>query len=73
MSRTRKGSKPPGYEFWSRRPQSGGKGAASKGFCHRQERAQGKTETQDEIEQAQQGEPGEPCKPNNGKTTTHGS
>ena len=39
MSRSRKGSKPPGYEFWSPRPQSGGKGAESKRICHKQERA----------------------------------
>ena len=39
MSRTVKGSKPGGYEFWSRRPQCGGRGAISKKFCHKQERA----------------------------------
>lgn len=43
MSRTRKGSKAPGYEFWSRRPYSGiGHGPVCKRICHGMERAQAK-------------------------------
>lgn len=49
MSRSRKGSKHPGYEFWSRRPQSGGVGAISKRFCHQQERAESKRIIQQEV------------------------
>ena len=46
MSRTRKGSKGPGYEFWSKRP---GKGRMSSGpyaklLTHRAERQEGKEE-----------------------------
>ena len=44
MSRTKKSSKPPGYEFWSRRPGSnkGGcsPGSASKRHTHKAERQQ---------------------------------
>lgn len=49
MSRTKKGSKPSGYEFWSRRPQCGGRGRISKTFCHRQERAIAKRELEAEL------------------------
>lgn len=49
MSRTKTGGKPSGYEFWSRRPQSGGKGKVSKIFCHRQERASAKRELKEEL------------------------
>jgi hypothetical protein len=49
MSRTKRGSKPPGWEFWSRRPQSGGVGAESKRICHSQERMQKKELLQDEL------------------------
>lgn len=46
MSRTKKSSKAPGYEFWSRRPGSnkGGcsPGAASKRHTHKAERQQGR-------------------------------
>lgn len=49
MSRTKKGSKPPGYEFWSRRPQCGGVGSESKRICHRQERMQKKELLLDEM------------------------
>ena len=51
MSRTKKGSKAPGWEFWSRRPQCGGVGAESKRLCHRQERMQKKEQLLDEIQQ----------------------
>lgn len=49
MSRTNRGGKAGGYEFWSRRPQSGGKGRVSKTFCHRQERAIAKRELKEEL------------------------
>lgn len=49
MSRTNKGGKPGGYEFWSRRPQSGGRGRISKTFCHRQERAIAKQELKETL------------------------
>lgn len=39
MSRTKKGSKPPGYDFWSRRPKSS---KNCKDLTHRAERKQGK-------------------------------
>lgn len=45
MSRTKKGSKAPGFEFWSRRPgnrHGGGVGAAAKTETHRRERQQRK-------------------------------
>lgn len=54
MSRSRKGSKAPGYEFWSPRPQSGGVGAISKHFCHKQERAQSKLIVLKELHQLEQ-------------------
>ena len=50
MSRTKKGKKPMGYEYWSRRPGSNrhgsGPGPEAKRFTHRAERRQGKKETQ---------------------------
>lgn len=49
MSRTIKGKKPPGYEFWSRRPQCGGVGPESKRICHSQERMQKKEQVLDEL------------------------
>lgn len=49
MSRTKRGSKPPGYEFWSRRPQCGGVGPESKKICHSQERAQAKEATREAL------------------------
>jgi hypothetical protein len=46
MSRTKHGSKAPGYEYWSKRPgsNSGGSvpGKVSKRFTHRAERRLGK-------------------------------
>ncbi len=45
MSRTRRGSKPPGYEFWSARPGNrygGATGRYAKKRTHSAERAQGK-------------------------------
>jgi hypothetical protein len=49
MSRTRKSTKAPGYEYWSRRPGSNGggcsPGAASKRHTHRAERQQAQRET----------------------------
>ena len=51
MSRTRKGSKPPGYEFWSKRPAGqGGRGAYAKKITHKVERLDGKTDTRQEAE-----------------------
>jgi hypothetical protein len=38
MSRTRKGGKAPGYEFWSARPGRGGRGRHAKNITHRVER-----------------------------------
>ena len=43
MSRTIKGSKGPGYDYWSRRPYSGrGFGPGVKQLCHRAERQAGR-------------------------------
>jgi len=43
MSRTVKGSKGCGFDFWSRRPHSSsGHGRIVKTFCHRVERRQSK-------------------------------
>jgi len=48
MSRTKKGSKGPGYEFWSRRPNKGrDPGKDTKKNTHRLERKAGKQEAQD--------------------------
>ena len=46
MSHTKKGSKGPGYEYWSRRPAKGATdpGKASKTITHRLERAAAKRE-----------------------------
>lgn len=49
MSRTRKGSKGPGYEYWGRRPTKGrDPGKTTKKTTHRMERAEGKREAKDE-------------------------
>lgn len=57
MSRTKKGAKPPGYDFWSRRPHSGnGFGPVVKNFTHRVERQQAK----DQIRQQLKEKPNEP-------------
>jgi hypothetical protein len=45
MSRTKKGGKGPGYEYWTARPGSrcgGSPGAATKRLTHRSERQDGK-------------------------------
>lgn len=43
MARTKKGSKSPGYEFWSKRPRSGDVACKkNKQACHRIERARAK-------------------------------
>lgn len=50
MSRTKKGSKGPGYEFWSRRPSKfkfPSPGKDTKKNTHRMERKAGKQESQD--------------------------
>lgn len=50
MSRSKRGSKAPGYEFWSRRPCSGsGYGKYYKKFCHRIERQDNKRIVIDEL------------------------
>lgn len=50
MSRTRKGSKPPGYEYWSARPLSGSPpGKAVKKMTHKIERQQNKRHARKEA------------------------
>ena len=50
MSRTKKGSKPPGYEYWTRRPASGCvPGTGTKQLTHQIERAQGRQELHREL------------------------
>jgi hypothetical protein len=44
MSRTRRGSKAPGFEFWSARPGGGGTGKVGKQITHRAERNENKRE-----------------------------
>ena len=39
MSRTKKGSKPVGYDFWSRRSPAGNSGKIAKNITKREERA----------------------------------
>lgn len=49
MSRTRKGTKPAGYEYWSRRPfnrHGQGPGPDAKRRTHRAERQQAKREAE---------------------------
>lgn len=48
MSRSKKGSKPPGFDFWSRRPKSF---FNDKDLTHRAERAQAKEEVTEELKQ----------------------
>lgn len=51
MSRTKKGSKGCGYDFWSRRPHSGnGHGRWVKLFCHRVERRQSRELVRNELD-----------------------
>ena len=46
MSRTKKGSKSPGYEYWGKRPMSGSNpGAWAKKVTHKIERHRGEAET----------------------------
>lgn len=50
MSRSRKGSKSPGYDFWSRRPGNkggGGSGPYAKLLTHRRERQKNKPKDTD--------------------------
>jgi hypothetical protein len=50
MSRTKKGSKGPGYEYWSRRPAKmlfPAPGKEAKTITHRQERAAAKRDLQE--------------------------
>lgn len=50
MSRTERGSKGSGYDYWSRRPFSGrGYGPAIKKFCHKAERRQEKEDIIKEL------------------------
>lgn len=52
MSRTIRGAKTSGYDFWSRRPNSGnGFGPIAKQICHRVERLQGRAEARRQIEE----------------------
>lgn len=56
MSRTKRGSKPPGYDYWSRRPMSGSRPSPSvKKTTHKIERAQSRTLVRKEKEQAEDG------------------
>jgi hypothetical protein len=50
MSRTKKGSKGPGYEYWSRRPSKGitAPGKETKTITHRLERAAAKRKLDEE-------------------------
>ena len=50
MSRTKKGAKGPGYEYWSRRPSRGciEPGKKNKTIAHRLERATAKRQTAEE-------------------------
>lgn len=52
MSRSKKGKKGPGYEYWSKRPMSGRPpGKKTKKLTHRKERAKAKEElTKDDFE-----------------------
>ena len=50
MSRTKHGSKGPGYDYWSRRPHSGnGHGPEVKRLCHSVERQQAKGRVADGL------------------------
>ncbi|AXF41495.1 hypothetical protein SHAb15599_00141 [Acinetobacter phage SH-Ab 15599] len=46
MSRTRKGSKPVGYEYWGKRP---GSYWVDRKTCHRKERMEGKDEVRNNL------------------------
>lgn len=50
MSRTNRGSKGPGYEYWSRRPTLDWNiGAEAKRFTHRAERREGEEEISEQL------------------------
>lgn len=52
MSRTRKGSKPTGYDFWSKRPCStSGYGPVVKDMTHRRERGMNKDIVRNEMKE----------------------
>lgn len=52
MSRTIRGAKAAGFDFWSRRPNSGnGFGPITKRLCHRAEREQGRVEVRRQMEE----------------------
>lgn len=51
MSRSKKGGKGPGYEYWSTRPGSSSPGAFAKKQCHHIERRQGKKEALKNVDQ----------------------
>lgn len=54
MSRTSKGKKAPGYEYWSRRPGSNKHGASpgpdSKRYTHRAERRQAHVRAREDLQ-----------------------
>lgn len=54
MSRTRKGGKGPGYEFWSSRPGRGGRGRIAKQITHRIERRINRETARNEARVAEQ-------------------
>jgi len=56
VSNTIRGSKPPGYEFWSRRPGKGrmSRGAFAKKMTHRTERQQGRVSAEQAAEEYQE-------------------
>jgi hypothetical protein len=52
MSRTTRHQKSPGWEFWSRRPLNGYRGAAAKQATHQIERARAKIELRSDVRDA---------------------
>lgn len=53
MSRSRKGAKAPGWEYWSRRPMSGcAPSPENKKICHGIERSQAKAEVRNGIRES---------------------
>ena len=51
MSRTRKGSKGPGYEYWSKRPMAGmNPGAETKRMTHKLERIEAKDQIKEQLQ-----------------------
>lgn len=54
MSRSRKGAKAPGWEYWSRRPMSGcAPSPENKKICHGIERSQAKAEVRNGIRESE--------------------